>query len=236
VTRRLAVLGGSKQKSRSAVAVPSRRLSLRGCSTARTRLAFLGGRYSAVPCSVRAGLVVGEFGSLSRHGIAPRPGGSPRIADVHDIDGCSARVKRGGEPPRPTRVRVVVVYAMARVSSTAPADTLGQASTTKSRQTASVCDATRLPSPAPGPQRRLSPARQELRKRSRQQVRSQLLRTAEARSIDTEPHWSPTRQVVRAQLFSSHAIGGWLAIQSTRASRPRTRWSWASASARAQGI
>ena len=43
-----------------------------------------------------------------------------------------------------------------------------------------------------------------------------LLRTAEARSTDTEPHWSPTRQVVRAQLFSSHAIRGSLATQSTR--------------------
>jgi hypothetical protein len=115
------------------------------------------------------------------------------------------RLQRSRRPTPPRRPGVPLRDCLVRGLRRAVAVSMGQTSTTKSRRTASVGDATRLPSPAPGPQRRLSPATQEPRKRSRQQVRSQLLRTAEARSIDTEPHWSPTRPVVRAQLFSSQA-------------------------------
>ena len=77
-----------------------------------TRLGFLGGRYSAIPCAARADLVIREFAFSA--GTGPKLIKEvTRGADLRDIDGWSARVKRGGEPPRPTRVGVVMVYAVA---------------------------------------------------------------------------------------------------------------------------
>jgi hypothetical protein len=85
------------------------------CRPARAMRIDAGARYSAVPCSARTDLVIREFAFLV--------GTGPQLidqltwgADVRDIDGWSARVKRGGEPPRPTGVGVVVVHAAARDS------------------------------------------------------------------------------------------------------------------------
>jgi hypothetical protein len=65
--------------------------------------------------AARADIVIREFAFSA--GTAPQLITEvTRGADVRDIDAWSARVKQGGEPPRPTRVGVVVVYAVAKDS------------------------------------------------------------------------------------------------------------------------